>query len=73
MTAPSSPPRRVALANGSLEEPGGAETEFRNGASQTQDTNRVSDWLTTATTPRSQYGVTVTGACHRRKAPSSPS
>ena len=48
MTTPPAAPLRVALANGSFEEPAVTSVEILPDASQTQAAKRVPGWLTTA-------------------------
>ncbi|MEU1944738.1 isopeptide-forming domain-containing fimbrial protein [Streptomyces sp. NPDC020125] len=48
MATPPAAPRRVALANGSFEEPAVTGVEILPDASQTQASKRVPGWLTTA-------------------------
>ncbi|MGW9118133.1 DUF7507 domain-containing protein [Streptomyces sp. NPDC055663] len=49
MTTPPPAPIRIALANGSFEEPVVTDVEILPDASQTQATKRVPGWLTTST------------------------
>ncbi|MFD8611683.1 hypothetical protein [Streptomyces sp. NPDC059631] len=52
MTTPPAVPLRVALANGSFEQPAVSGVEILPDASQTQAAKRVPGWLTTATDHR---------------------